>query len=119
MSKSIKERTSGLLWLDENKDLNLSLDSEWYYGSFCKLVDDSISKLKYFQEMLEHYKIKKLWIHREEESKEILKKMEKIVWDTQSSAYAKKQGMTNTEFLRWRLIGAKLGETGKEKINEK
>ena len=64
--------------------------------------------------MLERYEIKKLWVGGEEEGKEMSNILERLVWDAQSSAYAEKKGMTNTDFLRWRLIGCKLGEEGKE-----
>ncbi|MFH1187865.1 MAG: hypothetical protein V1688_03320 [bacterium] len=98
--KNINVRTRNLLWLDEKKEANLSLDPQWY-KSFDELSDAGL--LKYFQEMLERYQIKKLWVFGEEKGKEIFERMEKIVWDAQTSAYAKKQGMTNAEFLRWRL----------------
>ena len=44
--------------------------------------------------------------------------IEKRVWDTQTSAYAQKTGMTNTDFLRWRLFGCKLGEKEKEEKDD-
>jgi len=35
------------------------------------------------------------------------RRLEKAIWDGHSSSYAKKQRMTNTELLRWRLVDCK------------
>ncbi|MFH1233916.1 MAG: hypothetical protein V1649_04710 [Patescibacteria group bacterium] len=113
LNKNIITKIRGLLWINENKELNISLEKQ-YYRKNSGLFDNK-DFLKYFQEMLERYQIKKLWVHGEEKNKEISERIEKLVWDAQSSAYAEKQGMTTAEFMRWRLIGSKLGETGKEK----
>ncbi|MBU2578674.1 hypothetical protein KKA09_00960 [Patescibacteria group bacterium] len=112
IKEEIEEKTSCLLQLDEKKEINLLLDSRWY-ESFAPLLTTGL--LKNFQEMLERYQIKKIWVFGEGENKEIFEEIEKMVWDDQISAYAKKQGMTNTEFLRLRLIGAKLGEVYESK----
>lgn len=118
IKESITIRMRGLLWLDENKKLNILLEEKEYEKNIDRF-DENV--LKYFQEMLGRYQIKR-WGDKEEkekkEEKEAFERIEKIwgkiVWDTQTSVYAKKQGMTNAEFLRWRIIEAKLGETGEK-----
>lgn len=85
------------MFLDKDENRKLSLES---YG---KINNRRLFEEESFQKMLERYKIKELWVSGEEKGKEIFKRMEKIVWDAQTSAYAEKQRMTNTEFLRWRL----------------
>lgn len=106
----IEERTTGLLFIEKEKGLNLTIDSEWYYRL---IYEEDIKILNHFQDMLERYKIEKLWISEKEEN--ISNILNKLVWDIQSSAYAKKKGMTNVEFLRWRLIECKLKEKNKQK----
>ena len=78
----IKRRIRGLLWIDENKKLNISLDDQ-YYKRFDKWLDNP-ERLKYFQEMLERYKIDEVLFFDENENPEIFQRMEKIVLDAQT-----------------------------------
>ncbi|MFH1626523.1 MAG: hypothetical protein ABH971_00215 [bacterium] len=104
LGKDIVAKIRGLLYLNENRELIIFLDFQGWKGKFTdNFLGGDCVFLKYFQEMLERYKIKEIYEAGEEKSKELFKRFEKNVWDTQTSAYAEKKGMTNTEFLRWQL----------------
>ncbi len=99
---SIEERIRGLVFIDKEAGINLIIDPKQYFIVLKELFEEDIKVLNYFQNMLERYGIKKLWVSGKE--KNVLDILNKLVWDVQSSAYAKEKGMTHTEFLRKRLL---------------
>jgi len=103
LKTSITRRTKGLVFIEKETGINLAIDPEWYYRTLKGLFKEDIKVLNYFQNMLERYGIKKLWAGKEEEGVSDI--LNKLVWDIQSSGYAEKEGLSNIEFLRWRLTG--------------
>lgn len=105
LETSIEERVGGLVFIEKEADINLVIDPEWYFliKKLHEKDKKGIKALNYFQNMLERYGIKKLWIQKEEENVSDI--LNKLVWDIQTSGYAEKEGLSNVEFLRWRLTG--------------
>lgn len=99
----------GLIFLNEKGELILFLDKEFYDTSSIKREINKAGKmkeLKKLQEMKDRYQIKEILVSGDDkEGKKLSERMAKIVWDTQTSAFAQKQGMTNAELLRFRLTG--------------
>ncbi|MFH1838162.1 MAG: hypothetical protein ABH808_01545 [Candidatus Kuenenbacteria bacterium] len=95
LNKNITTIIRALLWLDEDKKLNIAFDPQ----EFQEFRGHSNLFSEYIQKMLERYQIKELYVYGEEKAKEIFERIEKKIWEAQTSAYAEKQKKTTDEFL--------------------
>jgi len=107
-------RASGFIFEDERGELNLFLR----YDLYDRMKDFDEKTFKYFQEMFKCYKIKKIWAENMESREGMTTYLEKLVWDDQTWKYCGKEGLTNTNAMRLRLIGFELDETGRKNKEE-